>query len=273
MIEYLTTGASWSLSGLLISATLVLAYTLMVKPDGKRFVAASLSILLLYLLYGSPLAGLEAYGLHSVVMLRHIVLLMVLPPLLLVLPTRSNWDWVPAFNNNRTVILCWLLGAVAMWLGHYAGAAHLSAITARPVCGIIATAGSWWADFPPLFLTVLLLGSGLLFALPVFHGIQERRLSELPSVAFLFLSCVSCTLLGVWVTFSATSASAAPILALGLSGNAPLLPSPRLDQELAGLMMWVPGCILYATTSAGILLNWFDKPAITPTNLTKELSR
>jgi cytochrome c oxidase assembly factor CtaG len=39
--------------------------------------------------------------------------------------------------------------------------------------------------------------------------------------------------------------------------------SVRTDQEIAGLMMWVPSCILYVISSVEILFHWYDdNPAI-----------
>jgi cytochrome c oxidase assembly factor CtaG len=39
--------------------------------------------------------------------------------------------------------------------------------------------------------------------------------------------------------------------------------SVRTDQEIAGLMMWVPGCILYVISSVELLLHWYDdNPAV-----------
>ena len=43
----------------------------------------------------------------------------------------------------------------------------------------------------------------------------------------------------------------------------PMPMSVRTDQEIAGLMMWVPGCILYVISSVELLLHWYDdNPAV-----------
>ncbi|MBT7243021.1 MAG: hypothetical protein HN879_06310, partial [Flavobacteriaceae bacterium] len=59
---------------------------------------------------------------------------------------------------------------------------------------------------------------------------------------------------------STSRAEAIPILA---SFRNPLPMSVRSDQEIAGLMMWVPSCILYVISSVEILFHWYDdNPAI-----------
>jgi putative membrane protein len=41
-------------------------------------------------------------------------------------------------------------------------------------------------------------------------------------------------------------------------------PTPRTDQQLAGLLMWVPCCLLYLGSIAGVLLRWYDTPEPAP---------
>lgn len=45
--------------------------------------------------------------------------------------------------------------------------------------------------------------------------------------------------------------------------------SVRTDQEIAGMLMWVPGCIFYVLLSMGILLRWYNDP-VPPTEKSTE---
>ena len=38
--------------------------------------------------------------------------------------------------------------------------------------------------------------------------------------------------------------------------------SAGTDQQAAGLIMWVPCCLIYLTASMAILITWFDKKEV-----------
>jgi len=95
-------------------------------------------------------------------------------------------------------------------------------------------------------------------ALPVFHPNKNKRLHPVKSVMYLFTACISCSILGLYVTFMASSTSMAEAIPVFASFRNPLPMSVRTDQEIAGLMMWVPSCILYVISSVEILFHWYD---------------
>ena len=69
-------------------------------------------------------------------------------------------------------------------------------------------------------------------------------------MAYLFTACVACTILGISITFSPVDVCAAYGHAVDPLGVLPLVRAwglrPSVDQQLGGLLMWVPGCTLYA---------------------------
>jgi len=108
----------------------------------------------------------------------------------------------------------------------------------------------------PLFFTVALenpavhviehaslLFAGLLFWWPVF-GPQSGRLEPIAAGPYLITACVACTVIGV-------------IIAFGPPGLYPAYRAPR-DQQLAGVMMWVPGCIVYLTSVMCVLARYYS---------------
>ena len=255
LADYFLRPAHWSPAGLSQLAAALLAYLVLARPDRRRAGLATAAAALLGLAVASPLAGLRALGLHAAVMVSQLLLVLVVPLFLLpLLPPR----WVPDLRSRGGTLLAWGAGAAAMWAGHFLGAARLSAELAEPICGVTAAPGGWAAALPPAALSAVLLLGGLCFAVPVFHPDPARRLPPPRGVGYLFLACVSCTLLGLLVTFTASGAPPAAILPLHAPFGAPPLPSRRTDQELAGMLMWVPGCLLYVTLSARLLLGWVD---------------
>ncbi|GGG49295.1 cytochrome c oxidase assembly protein [Bizionia arctica] len=262
--DYFLNPYNWSFTGLLALVLVLLLYLLLLKTSNTQKVLFCSASLLIYLVLGSPIADLDNYGLHSVSMLQHIILLMVSPILILKsLPLKAIdnkfFNIIPLFNNpKKYFIITWVIGAIAMWTGHFLSAAMMSSKYGIAICGITASKNSWLAHFPETPVFVLLFVAGFLLALPVFHPNKSKRLHPLKSVVYLFTACVSCSALGLYVTFMANSASMLEAIPVFATFRNPVPMSVRTDQELAGLMMWVPGCILYVLSSVEIMLHWYD---------------
>lgn len=267
--NYFLNPYNWSFSGLFCLALVILGFLFLWKTSGIQKMFFCTATVLIYLVLGSPIADLNNYGLHSVTMLQHIILLMISPILILKsLPTETFDN--KFFNNislfkepEKYFILTWIIGAIAMWGGHFLSAAMMSSKYGLVVCGINATKNSFLSQIPEGLIYTLIFIAGFLLALPVFHPNKTKRLHPLKSVVYLFTACVSCSALGLYVTFMASSASMAEVGFVFASFRSPIPMSIRTDQELAGLMMWVPGCILYVISSVEILLHWYDEnPAL-----------
>lgn len=183
-------------------------------------VAAALVVLVVAL--ASPVAVLARGYLFSAHMLQHILLVLVVPGLALLGGIRAP---------KLPIAAAWLLGIGAMWFWH------------APTLCDAATRNVGVQRVQTLSLLVM----GTAFWAPVI----TERLTAFGAIAYLFTGCVACTVLGVIVTFSPVevcSIYAHPVDQLGLL---PLLRdrwglTPKADQELGGLLMWVPGCLVYA---------------------------
>jgi cytochrome c oxidase assembly factor CtaG len=107
-----------------------------------------------------------------------------------------------------------------------------------------------------------LVGMGLAFWWPILAPREESRLTPALGIVYLFTACTACTLLGIAITFSPVevcSVYAHPVDRLGaialLRGEWGL--TPERDQELGGLFMWVPACLVYGAGILGILARWY----------------
>ena len=264
-IDFFLTPNNWSFIGLFLSLLAISSYLVLLKTKTSEKVCFVILTVIIYFTFGSPIALLKNYGLHSVTMLQHIVLLMIAPLLLLkaippgIFSNSKSFKLKILDQPKKYYLQFWLLSAVMMWGGHFLSAAILSSETGTAICGITAARDSWITAIPESFILILLLISGILFALPVFNPLKSKRLAPLKSVVYLFTACVSCSLLGLFVAFSASTDTlgSSEIVFTTLKNPVPL--SLRTDQELAGMLMWVPGCILYVLASVSILLNWYEE--------------
>jgi putative membrane protein len=101
--------------------------------------------------------------------------------------------------------------------------------------------------------TVSLVAMGSAFWWPIVGPRVGQRFTPFAAMVYLFTACSACTILGILVTFSpieVCSVYASPVDRLGAL---PLLRdgwglTPKADQEIGGLLMWVPGCAIYAAS-------------------------
>ena len=212
--------------------------------------AGALAAFLLALV--SPVAALADGYLFSAHVVQHLLLLLVAPPLLILsLPPER----VAAALQHSTIRaaqetigrppLSWVAGLGMMWLWH----------VPRLCSASVAST--------PMFIlqVVTLLLAGTAFFWPVMNPVRFERLSPPASIAYLFLGCLGCTALGILLTFAPISACPVYLHPQDRLGIMPLLQSqwgltPAADQQLGGLMMWVPACMVYLTAILAITKRW-----------------
>lgn len=239
--------------------SLVIAAALAVfhfTSNGWRFTRGSMpffgGLALLLLVTCSPLGYLGHNYLFSAHMIQHITLLLIIPPLLLT-GTDSNFmqklvEW-PLFSKIGNIlfypIVSWLFGIGAMWILHIPRL--LVAMMHSPALQIIHM--------------ILLLIVGLIFIWPVYTPAQLRKLQPLQSALYLFTACVGCTVLGIFITFAPVG-----LFTSYLMGGNPAIENlirikwgitPNVDQQVGGLIMWVPACLIYLTNIMIILAGWY----------------
>ena len=225
-------GWTWDPAALTIAIVLIAAGWRLRTPS---FLAAVSLFLIAQL---SPLEILGSRYLLSAHMLQHFILVMIVAPLLLA----GSRRWLRRPNPAA----CWIIGiaAMAVW--------HIPAIYEMAL----------WNPLAHALELVTCLAAALLFWTPVFTPRLDDRLHPVASVAYLATACLCCTLLGVGISFAKTilypvylHAAADPAV-LSLVRNDWCI-SPHTDQELGGLLMWVPGCLVYLGAMLVRLGGWY----------------
>lgn len=213
--------------------------------------AAGLAVLAFALL--SPLAGL-AEELFSAHMGQHLLLLLVAPPLLLLgaphvpgslaLPRAWRRPLAAALHRVGRYPLCralgslgvvWLVQIASLWLWHlpalYEAALRHELLHALEHVTFIATALLFWSV--------------------VLAPFRSRRAEFGAAIVFVIATALPNGLLGALMTLAPRPwypTYAASTAAWGLT--------PLVDQQLAGLLMWIPPGLVSVALVAGLLLAW-----------------
>ena len=246
--QFLTTAWRWN-SILLIFCALALAgYFLAFRRRGRpTYFSAALVVFLLALI--SPVNALANGYLFSAHMVQHILLVLIVPALLLLSLPRSFSVLRPLIALTHPLI-GWIAGVGAMWLWH-APALCNAATTSRTVFAIQTT-------------SLLLMGS--VFWWQVLAPRDADRLAPATGIIYLFTACTACSMLGIILTFAPVSICPVyqhPADRLGMLGTIRGnwgLTSDR-DQQIGGLLMWVPMCLIYLAAILAQLARWHSDPA------------
>jgi putative membrane protein len=146
-------------------------------------------------------------------------------------PVRSIWDTI------THPLVAWTIGLVALWAWHAPALFEKtltseSAHAAQHISFLLASLLFWWA---------------------VFQG-GDRRMGYGMSVIYIFTTGVHSSILGALLTLSPSlwySSYAATTGAWGLT--------PLQDQQIGGLIMWVPAGIVYLVAALWLFSLWLDE--------------
>jgi len=245
----------WTSPVWLLVAVLLIAYLAFARGRSRTQLAIFLlGLFALTMAFVSPVGVLADGYLFSAHMVQHIVLLLVVPVcLLLSLPTKEASKWFDRPRLDRVgrwlsiAAVGWICGVGAMWFWHVP--VLCSTAAQRPSVGILRD------------LSLVL--AGIAFWWPIYAPCDRYRLHPLSGIAYLFSACLGCTLLGIYITFyplTVCPVFASPVDRLGIVNslyNAGL--TPRIDQHLGGLMMWVPPCAIYICSIISLLCRWYSE--------------
>ncbi len=254
-LNFWLTAWNWDPTIVIGSALIVGLYLYAIGPLRKRhhFEPASkgqvisflLGVGLMFLALVSPLDELGDSYLFSAHMVQHLILTMAGPPLLLI--GTPEWFIHPIVRNKT-------LFAVARFLTYPA------------VAFVVFNADFFIWHAPALYnatlenqnihilehLTFIIFG--LLNWWPIFSPSKDLpRLSIGGQTLYMFVSGMPIVLLGAGLTF------ASPLYA-------PYIAAPRVwgisaatDQQLGGLIMWIPGNIIFIIIMSALFLRWMQK--------------
>jgi putative membrane protein len=247
--QFLISGWTWSAEAMLVSAAALAGYVVSFRVQRRiGYFASALAVFLLALI--SPLNALADGYLFSAHMAQHILLLLVVPALVLMsLPRSLSLARRPRMLAHPLV--GWAGGVGAMWLWH-----------APMLCNAAVSSRSIYA-----LQTLSLLTLGGVFWRQVLAPCEDERLSPPAAVLYLFSACVTCSVLGIILTFS-------PVAVCSIYSTQPLDSlrmlhtirvgwglTPERDQQVGGLLMWVPMCLIYLGAIFAQVARWFAEPA------------
>jgi cytochrome c oxidase assembly factor CtaG len=202
---------------------------------------------------------LEALGdtyLFSAHMLQHLLLILLVPPFLLLGTPR--WlaelllDWPPARRVERILgrpLVAWLVGTVTVWVWHWPVLYNATLLDERihvveHLSFLVTATIFWW---------------------PVLHPLAERRIAPLATIPYLFTAAASSSALGIILTFAPAGLYPAYLQPFDILRILPLLRqqwglTPAVDQQLGGLLMWVPGSLVYLSGIIAAMARWYSEP-------------
>ena len=218
-------------------------------------------IALIILCVASPLHFLAENYLFSAHMVSHVLLLLIAAPLLVAgIPKENRFRKYFLFLSTTKIkiyVICWFTGVSIMWLWHI------------PYIFNQASSGNGMGLKQLQWLSLLV--AGIVFCWPVINPYREYRIPSLSAVLYLSMACVFCTILGLMITFAPLGIYSHYINISDSYGYLDLIRnqwkiSAGIDQQAAGLIMWVPCCLIYLTASMAILIKWYDRKEIFETH-------
>lgn len=212
----------------------------------------------------SPLHYLGMHFYFSAHMISHVIMLLICGPLLVMSlrPKQSSIMYRPILKFsallNKYSFLGWISGVGIMWLWHIPAVFDAS----------FTHMNSGFSIMPFLHGGSMLL-AGMLFSWPLFGPEVKMHIHPLAGIVYLFTACISCSLLGLLITFAPLSTYHHYLGSQQMNmGNAnPWNLTAESDQQAAGLIMWVPCCFVYLSGCIYLLQRWFsgaevDQPAL-----------
>lgn len=216
----------WNFDPLLLTAVgcfTILAWRATDSRPGRLMLGAAVALSVL--LFVSPLCALSS-ALFSVRVTHHVLIAAVLAPLIIFsLPEQHN-------RLPGSLTFWSALQVITFWLWHAPGL-YAEALSSDVV---------YWL----MQLTLLVTAAGFWAAL--------RRAQAPGAVAALLFSTVQMGLLGALILFSPTALYAPHYLTTAAWGLSVLD-----DQQLAGLIMWVPSAGLYLGSALYVASRWFAR--------------
>jgi cytochrome c oxidase assembly factor CtaG len=191
----------------------------------------------------SPLEPLSE-RLFSAHMTQHILLATVAPPLLVLgAPQFRVTRLAGAWRFATQPVVAWVLYATAIWIWHapalYERSLRNDALHAvEHVTMLGAGICLWWGILRPRET-----------------GVEARRAARAVGIVTLFATALQTSALGALFALSRHVIYPTQSSAAGAWGMTPLD-----DQRLAGMLMWVPGGILYVIMMSVVFVAWLDGP-------------
>lgn len=258
--QLLISGWDWEPSVLIGCICLILAYFVWVRPmcapreRTKKSIYFLSAVVILFLSLVSPLDTLADDYLFSAHMLQHLLLMLAVPPLMILGTPESSarrilrWSFAAKAEGalSRPAV-AWIVGVgtLAIWhlpMLYNAALASEDIHIVQHLCFLVSATIFWW---------------------PLSAPITTLRLEPPNAIAYLFLAILANTLIAAIITFAPDVFYPAYLAPKDDLGLLPMIRqgwgiSPHVDQQLGGLLMWVPGCAVYFLVILSFVLHWLE---------------
>lgn len=191
----------------------------------------------------SPLDALSDDYLFSAHMVQHMLIAVIVPPLLLL--GTPGWMIAPLFKRRA-------VARVARWIANPIVAFGLFNLIMWVWHAPVFYDATLSNDTIHIFVHLLFIVTGVIFWLPILSPVPE--IPRIPlgfGVLYLFLGCQPMVALGALLTFAAQPLYQPYVTAPRIWGSTPLG-----DQQLGGLIMWLPTNIPYVIGLSALFFRW-----------------
>jgi putative membrane protein len=247
---------AWQWEHALVPAALAAIYLLCAGPLRRRIDPAAemsrarmqvflIGVLVLFVAVATPLDTLSNY-LLTAHMIQHLLMTLIVPPLLLL--GTPAWMLQPllALPLARPILRVLTNPLAAFLLFNFVFSAwHAPALYNLALQN----------NTVHILEHLLFLGTAVLTWWPVFSPTPVLpRLSEPAQLLYLFFESLPPTILGALITFAGTPLYSEYVSAPRLWGL-----SVMLDQQIGGLIMWIPGALVYFAVLTVVFFRWLNR--------------
>jgi cytochrome c oxidase assembly factor CtaG len=230
--------------------------------SNKQFASFLAGVLLISISISLPSHMLGEHYAFSTHMVTHVMLLLVAAPLMVLSIPRYNRFQNPLKKISRALqqwpVLCWLTGIGIMWFWHI-----------PVVYRHLMQAHAWQEVHHTVSLLnivhVFSLGlAGIIFSWVVIGPYPQYRIAPLTGIFYLITACMGCSLLGLLITFAPDGLYTLPLTVNCGPGitktiNDEWAITQTVDRQVAGLIMWVPGCFIYLAGVLFLFNRWLNE--------------
>jgi len=212
------------------------------------------ALLALFVAFVSPLDALSEV-LFSAHMVQHMILMLIAAPLFVLCNFPLAFLWALPRSSAQGLTSRWNRWQIASAIWH---------VLSNPIFAwILFTLALWCWHAPKFYETALqnegihdlehltFLGTGMLFWWGLLKPTRQRHLHYAMAIPYLFTTILESGILGALMTF--TTRPWYPHYETLVS---PWGFTPLQDQQLAGLIMWIPGGFVFTLLTIGFFAAW-----------------
>jgi putative membrane protein len=235
---------------------LLAAYALAHRGDYSRAPWFVAGVAAMFLALVSPIDALADEYLFSAHMLQHLILILIVPPLLLAGLSEKFAHaiiGVPALARIEKILarpaVAWTLAMAVLWIWHWP-ALYNATLANEDV---------------HIFEHLCFLATATIFWWPIFAPDARLRMEPMRAIIYLATAMVANSVLAILLTFARPGLYPAYLHPADSLGILPMLRdgwglTPAADQQLGGLLMWVPGGLFFLGAIFIVMARWYSEP-------------